>query len=406
VARVPIDRFAAVAVRRGFVSRRQLESVLRELGLENARDRQKLIAALVKRNDLTSAQVDQILQILRGADLWCPGCKEVRFVEHFDPQSEYPCSSCRTPLRRVDRLDGRSNLRIDDVFNEIEDETATVRLSRWKVIRRLGRGGMGRVYLARHRQLGKLAAVKVLPADLAEDESFIKLFVREARALARLKHANIVEIYDIDKEAGVHFMVMEFVEGCSLKELLDQSGLVSPKVAINIAADVARALAHAHENGFVHRDVKPGNILLGRSGEVKLTDFGLVKEVAPDSCTWTDALLGTPHYMAPEQAKGRPTDARSDLYSLGATLYVMLSGTTPFVGTDTVTVLLKVCNDDAPELTLLNPAVPKELSQLVKRLMAKTPADRPPSARSVYRELDRIAGNNTRATSKRSRAVQ
>ena len=402
MARIPIDRFAAIAVRRGFLSRKQLEVALREVGLKSALDRQTLIAALVRRGDLSSGQVEHILQILRGRDLWCAGCKQVRAVDRFDPQREYPCPTCKRALRRVDGLDGQSNHRIDEIFEEIEAETGSIRFSKWKVIRRLGSGGMGRVYLARHRKLNKLAAIKVLPPDLAADGEFVKLFVREGRALAQLKHANITEVYDIDQESGVHFLVMEFVDGVSLKELLEQSGIVAPKVALKIAMEVCRALEEAHGHGFVHRDIKPGNILLGRTGEIKLTDFGLVREMTPDSCTWTGALLGTPHYMSPEQARGKPADARSDLYSLGATLYIMLTGTTPFAGSDTVTILLKVVNDFPPEITTLNPAVPRPLAHVISHLMAKMPSQRPQSATQALRELERCA-NETRATGRQKK---
>jgi serine/threonine-protein kinase len=283
----------------------------------------------------------------------------------------------------------------------MEEETSTVRLSRWKILRRLGSGGMGRVYLAKHRKLKKLAAVKILPPDLAGDPEYVKLFVREGRALARLKHPNIVEVFDIDQESGLHFLVMEYVEGVSMKELLEQSGAIAPKVAINIAMDLCRALVHAHAMGFVHRDMKPGNVLLGRSGEVKLTDFGLVREMSPDACTWTDAVLGTPHYMSPEQAKGKPADIRSDIYGLGATLFVVLAGTTPFTGQDTMTVLLKVANDEPPEVRELNQAVPRPLSDLVRRMMHKSPGERPQSAADVFRELEKVPLNG-RPTGRRT----
>ncbi len=400
MARISIDRFAAVAVRRGFLSRQQLEAALKDIGLEAARNRHKLIAALVRRKDLSTASVERILQLLRGHDLWCSGCKEVRAIDRFDPQKEYACPTCAKPLRRVDGLDRQSNLRIDEVFDEMDDENSSVRLSRWKILRRIGAGGMGRVYLAKHRKLKKLAAVKVLPSDLASDPEYVKLFIREGRALARLKHPNIVEIFDIDQEAGIHFLIMEYVEGVSLKELLEQSGTVAPRVAVGIAMDLSRALVHAHARSFVHRDIKPGNILLGRSGEVKLTDFGLVREMGPDAATWTDAVLGTPHYMSPEQARGRPADIRSDIYSFGATLYMILAGTTPFTGQDTMTVLLKVANDTPPEVRELNPLVPRPLSDLIARMMAKNPVERPQSAADVFRELERVSLNG-RATGTR-----
>lgn len=389
MARVSVDLFAAVAVRRGFLSRRRLEAALREIGLENARDRQRVIATFVRRGDLTTADVEKILKILRGGNLWCGKCRELHVIEHYDPQEEYSCVNCATPLRRVDGLDRASHLKIEDVFEEIEPESKTIRLSRWKVIKRLGTGGMGRVYLARHRKLQNLVAIKVLPPDLASDGDYVKLFVKEGRALAKLQHPNIVEVYDIDEEQGAHFLVMEYVDGVSLRDLVDHSGTVSPKAAIRIAMEVCRALEHAHGLGFIHRDIKPGNILLGRHGEIKLTDFGLVREVSPDSFSLTEALLGTPYYMAPEQAKGKAADARADLYSLGATLHAILAGMPPHQGADTIEILLKVVNDDPKPLQAINPAVPASLSDVVLRLMSKVPAGRYPSAAAVLRDLAR-----------------
>ncbi|MBI2931894.1 MAG: serine/threonine protein kinase [Planctomycetes bacterium] len=404
VARIPVDRFAAVAVRRGFLTRLQLETVLREIGLEAARNRQKLVSALVRRGDLTPGQVEKIFQILRGRDLWCAQCKQVLAIEHFDPQAEYTCPTCGMALRRVDGLDAQSNYRIEEIFDEMEQESGTVRLTRYKVIRRLGRGGMSKVYLAKHRKLQKLVAIKVLPPDLARDPTFVRRFAREGRTLAQLKHPNIVEVYDTDEERGVHFLVMEFVDGMSLRDLLDQSGLVSPSVAMRIMMDVCRALAHAHEHGFVHRDIKPGNILLGRTSEVKLTDFGLVREVSAESSIWTDAVLGTPYYMSPEQACGKSADTRSDVYSVGATLYAMLAGSPPLDGDDTMSILLKVAHDDPRPLQQVNTSVPRSLANLIERMMAKSPSDRPQTATEVLSELERCLSGNQRTTTRRNRA--
>jgi serine/threonine protein kinase len=194
----------------------------------------------------------------------------------------------------------------------------------------LGVGGMARVYLASDRVLERQVAVKVLSLPYAQDPLFVERFRREARSAARLSHPNIVAVFDSGSDAGLHYLVMEYVAGQSLAQLLADRGRLAPRRAAELAIEVCRALAAAHAQGLVHRDVKPGNVLVTEDGRVKVTDFGIVKAAAATTLTGTGTVLGTAAYLSPEQAQGGPVDARSDLYSLGCVLYELLCGSPPF----------------------------------------------------------------------------
>ena len=206
-------------------------------------------------------------------------------------------------------------------------------LGHFKILRRIGRGGMGDVYQAREERLHRDVAIKVLPAELARDESFVQRFYAEARAAASIVHPNIVQIHFIGEDAGHHFFAMQFVEGETLSELLSRHGRLSVEETLGITEQALSGLAAAHHHGLVHRDIKPANILLDRrTNRVLLADFGLVKSIHPtgDRMTATGIIMGTVDYISPEQARGGEVDARSDLYSFGVLLYQMLSGQLPF----------------------------------------------------------------------------
>jgi len=211
-------------------------------------------------------------------------------------------------------------------------DTVGQRLGQYQIIEQLGRGGMAVVYKAHQPALERYVAVKVLPRELTFDGQFVERFLREARAAARLNHPNIVTIHDVGQAEGVNFLVMEFVDGPSLTELLRQRGAQPPEVVARITSQVAAALDYAHQHGFVHRDIKPGNILLAPDGTAKLTDFGIVQATGGTRLTQTGTLLGTPAYMSPEQARGAEVGQGTDIYSLGVVSYEMLSGRVPFSG--------------------------------------------------------------------------
>jgi eukaryotic-like serine/threonine-protein kinase len=258
------------------------------------------------------------------------------------------------------------------------------------ILRRIGTGGMGHVYLAEQRSLKRKVALKFLRPDAAVNPTSLERFRREAEAVARVTHANIVQVYAIGEADGRHYMALEYVEGRNLREYVGRKGPPDLPVALTIMRQVAAALQRAAESNIVHRDVKPENILLTRKGEVKVADFGLSRNLggADDlSLTQTGVAMGTPLYMSPEQAQGKPLDPRSDIYSFGVTCFHMLAGRPPFSGKTAIEVALKHVNEEPPPLAELRPDLPPPLVALVHRMMAKDPGARPQSGREVLREL-------------------
>ncbi len=252
----------------------------------------------------------------------------------------------------------------------------------------IGRGGMGTVYLGEHLFLRRRVAIKVLSRDLSADPEEVARFEREAVNAARLDHPNIVRIWDVDEHDGRPFIVMELVEGEDLGDLLLRHPRLSPERAARIVREVALALEHAHGKGIVHRDITPGNILLGRDGRVKITDFGLALEADRAEDSRDGTVTGTPHYLAPEQARGLAADGRSDLYSLGVTLYEMLTGERPFEGASPESIVRKHLEPARPSARSRRAGLPKALSAVVARMTALQPADRYATARDLRRDLD------------------
>jgi serine/threonine-protein kinase len=275
------------------------------------------------------------------------------------------------------------------VTPELTGET----LGDYVILRSLGSGGMAHVYLAEQVSLKRKVALKVMKNEYAGDATYVARFIREAQSAAALVQANIVQIYEVGQQDDKHFISQEYIAGKNLKQYLNRHGAVEAVMAVNILRQVGLALQKAAEHGVIHRDIKPENIMLCPNGEVKVTDFGLAR-VATNSgnleLTQIGIAMGTPLYMSPEQIEGREVDHRSDLYSLGVTAFNMLAGRPPFEGETALAVALQHVNNPPPELTQLRPDLPIELCDLVLRLMAKSPADRPATARDFLRELRKI----------------
>jgi len=271
------------------------------------------------------------------------------------------------------------------------DQPGTLgRLGPYEVFEVLGQGGMGVVLKARDPALDRTVAIKVLTPALAHGATARRRFAREARAAAAVGHEHIVAIHAVDEFRGLLYLVMQYIPGRSLQERLDASGPLEVKEILRIGTQAARALAAAHAQGVVHRDIKPANILLENSIErVKLTDFGLARAIDDVSLTQSGIIAGTPQYMAPEQARGEPVDARSDLFSLGAVLYAMASGRSPFRADSAMAVLKRVCDDRHRSIRELNPDIPDWLEAVIDRLLAKDPADRFQTAAEVADLLER-----------------
>ena len=250
-------------------------------------------------------------------------------------------------------------------------------LGNYRLIERLGAGGMGEVWRAEDRKLLRQVAIKILPAQLAADAEWKERFFREARTIAQLNHPNIATIYGIDEHEGQLFIAMELVEGQPLSAMIAR-GPMLPADAVRIAIHAADGLAEAHDKGIIHRDVKPDNILVSKRA-VKVLDFGIAKNVggtADPALTQGGMVMGTPHYMSPEQAMGRAVDPRTDIFSLGVVLYEMLSGERPFAGQAATEVLLQIVIREPPDISLVAPGITPALAAIVRKSMAKQPSDR------------------------------
>ena len=260
--------------------------------------------------------------------------------------------------------------------------------------RKIGAGGMGQVYLARQLSLKRDVALKLLRDDLTANPTALLRFQAEAEAVARLNHANIVQVYAVGEHAGLRYMALEFVDGRNLREYLARKGPPDLPVALAVMRQVAAALQKAHENGVVHRDIKPENILVTRKAEVKVTDFGLSRFFGPAepgvNITQSGVTVGTPLYISPEQAQGHAVDHRSDIYSFGVTCYHLLAGEPPFTGQTAVEVALKHITDAPRPLADVRPDLPADVCGLVHKMMAKAAAERPQTARDIGRDIARI----------------
>ncbi len=271
---------------------------------------------------------------------------------------------------------------------------ADSKLGKYQLKSRLGQGGMGIVYLATDTRLKRDVALKLLPKEMASDEATVKRFLREARAAARLNHPNVVAVYDVDQQRGDCYLVMELVNGCTASELLAQ-GPLSWSEATRLIAEACRGLAAAHEAGLVHRDIKPSNIMRTHDGLVKLADFGLAKaaedsEHAKNPLTQSGTILGTPQYMSPEQCRGEPIDARSDLYSLGATYFTLLTGQAPFEDASPLQVMFAHCSKPTPDPRDRQADLPPGCSAIVMKSMAKSRVERFGSAKEMLTALTEL----------------
>ncbi|WP_409174570.1 Stk1 family PASTA domain-containing Ser/Thr kinase [Brevibacillus fortis] len=259
---------------------------------------------------------------------------------------------------------------------------------RYQIESRVGGGGMAIVYKAKDLILNRPVAVKVLRSQFGTDEDFVNRFRREAQAVASLSHPNVVGVYDVGQEGDTHYMVMEYIEGYTLKEVIIQRGALPVEEAVRIAEQICDALDHAHQNQIIHRDIKPHNIMIGKNGRVKVTDFGIARAVTSATITHTNAMLGSVHYFSPEQARGGITGEKSDIYSLGIVLYEMVTGELPFSGDSPISVALKHLQEPLPEPRQVNPAIPQSVENVILKALVKDPFLRYASASEMLEDLE------------------
>ena len=266
-------------------------------------------------------------------------------------------------------------------------ELGTMLSGRYEVLKRVGSGGMADVYMAKDHKLNRNVAVKVLKSEYVEDEKFLKKFETEAQAVARLSHPNIVNIYDVGMEDGINYIVMELAEGITLKEYIRKKGYLSPKETVEISTQIASAITHAHKNHIIHRDIKPQNILVSDTGIIKVTDFGIAKATSSNTVTSTATAMGSVHYISPEQAKGRFCDEKSDIYSLGITMYEMVTGHVPFDHENGVTIALMHLQNEITPPSQIRDGIPDSLEKIILKCTMKKPEERYQTADDLIADL-------------------
>ena len=254
---------------------------------------------------------------------------------------------------------------------------------RYEIIKTIGEGGMANVYLAEDTILERKVAIKVLRGDLSNDEKFIRRFKREALSVSNLSHPNIVEVYDVGEEDGNYYIVMEYIEGKTLKQLLQKRGALTLTEVIDIMSQLTDGLAHAHEAYIIHRDIKPQNIMIEDNGRIKITDFGIAMALNSTQLTQTNSVMGSVHYLPPEQANGKGSTVKSDIYSLGILMYELLTGSVPFKGDTAVEIALKHMKEKIPSVRKQNPTIPQSVENIILKATAKNPKNRYDSVTKV-----------------------
>ena len=355
-----------------------------------------LAAVLVQEKILPFQEVDRLVAHGQDEEILCKSCKKPAKAGGLDPRSPFICPSCGKPLPETDTvMDAFATL---DSSPPVPPGMVGTKIAGCTINRKIGEGGMGAVYEGTHEHLERQVAVKVLPEYHVNRPGFAERFLRESRSAAKVLHPNVVQVMDAGVDGNTHYIVMEFVEGKSLEELLDEKGQVPIQEALRYVRDSARGLGAAWEHGVIHRDIKPDNIRISSKGVAKVADFGLAKDLESTlKISITGAVMGTPLYMSPEQARGEKVDFRSDIYSLGATLYHLIVGRPPFKGPTPLTVMQKHTEEDPEPLTTSVEDCPPEVEKLVLRMMAKKPEGRFASYKELVKAIDGLLQEATPA---------
>ena len=258
---------------------------------------------------------------------------------------------------------------------------------RYEIVKSIGEGGMANVYLANDNILDRKVAVKVLRGDLSADDKFIRRFEREAQSVSNLSHQNIVEVYDVGVEDNEHYIVMEYIEGKTLKQLLKKRESLTLTEVIDIMTQLTDGMSHAHESYIIHRDIKPQNIMIEDNGLIKITDFGIAMALNATQLTQTNSVMGSVHYLPPEQASGKGATIKSDIYSLGILMYELITGNVPFKGDNAVEIALKHMKDKIPSIRKQNPATPQSVENILLKATAKNPRNRYDSVKQMHEDF-------------------
>ena len=403
--------FARLALERGYCTPEVIQAALRELNDLDAKGQQiQLGQILVKHRHLTSQQFVEIVEALDEQILRCPDCQTTHHVLEFEEGQVYECKRCGTELRPHSRIENavldtrieslRAPLGDSDthLYAKAEpgapaDAPARRRIGDYAVLEQVGRGGMGIVYRARKDGEDREFAIKVLVGGGAEDSERVQRFLREGRIVAQLEHENIIRTYEWGQDAEIYYFAMEYVQGTTLDKYVERHPL-GQRRALQVIETVARAAHHAHQHGVIHRDLKPGNVLVGDDGVVRIMDFGLARVIGDDdhSLTRSGQPMGTPYYMSPEQCRGerRKIDHRTDVYSLGAMLYELLAGRRPFSGRSTIDLYNKIQNEDPTPLRQHNAGIAKAVEDICAKAMAKSLELRYQTAEALAEDLHRV----------------
>ena len=258
---------------------------------------------------------------------------------------------------------------------------------RYQIIKSIGEGGMANVYLAYDTILDRDVAVKILRGDLSNDEKFVRRFQREALNASSLSHPNIVEVYDVGEDNGQYFIVMEYIEGKNLKDLIKKRGKLTTTEVVDIMSQIADGLSVAHDSYIIHRDIKPQNIMILENGMVKITDFGIAMAMNATQLTQTNSVMGSVHYLPPEQASGKGATLKSDIYSMGILMYELLTGSLPYKGDNAVEIALKHLKEPLPSIREQLPDLPQSVENIIMKSAAKNPKNRYNDAREMYEDL-------------------
>jgi serine/threonine protein kinase len=384
-----------IAIRRNLINIAQAKiCLIAKEKLDGLRIDKSFGQVMVEKGFLTQTQSQWLCKHIPKIFFRCPSCKSVYKASDLGEKEEFHCNSCQASLktfRHVEILDKKDLARREEEGKR-EDALCGENLGHCQLLSILGKGGMGVVYKAYHLKLGKPVAVKVLSRDITKDRLVtLGRFIREAGVLKKLRHPNIVRLFEVGDDKGFQFIVMEFLEGITLEEAVKKGSKSNIQWGLSVLEQCLKGLEAAHNLGIIHRDIKPGNIYIDKSGIVKITDFGLAKGIHVESnITQTGEILGTPSYMSPEQGDGQSLDNRTDLYSLGTTFYHYFTGKAPFEGDSALSIILKQIHEEPEDPKQANPNLPDGLCNVLRKMMAKEVQDRYQSTQEVLKDIEKI----------------